>query len=70
VTLQHGAEADQVCQDDLRVAGRPGNGHGMGEVEPVLLDVFRGLAGTVHPVDVAQGMDVDISHDVGLADLP
>ena len=70
VTLQHGAEADQVRQDDLRVAGRPGNGHGMGEVEPVLLDVFRGLAGTVHPVDVAQGMDVDISHDVGLADLP
>ena len=43
VTLQHGAEADQVSQNHFSLSGRFGNGHGVRKVQPIFFNIFRGL---------------------------
>ena len=70
VPLERRPEADHVGQQDLGVAGRAGDRHGMGQLEAEPLEVLERLEGAVGPVDVAQAVEVQIAIDMGVADIP
>ncbi|OPZ92421.1 MAG: hypothetical protein BWY73_00817 [candidate division TA06 bacterium ADurb.Bin417] len=69
VALEGGRELHHVRQERLAVAGRLGDGEGVGQREAEFFDVLQRLAAAVRPVAHAQVVQVDITGQMGVGHL-